>query len=79
MINGCLQSTVCTRLVAKVAFIPLILYGDKVVHLMAYEVTHISGAFSLVDHDSIKWVSLRDIWRWKLAPADIPLLDNIPS
>ena len=54
-------------------------YGSKTIHLMAYQVEHISGEFELVDHDQIKWLSIveLDILNW--AEADIPLIQAYKS
>lgn len=54
-------------------------YGEKVVRLIAYRVTHISGEFQLRDHDEIKWLSLDELNNIEWAPADIPLLDPVKA
>jgi len=54
-------------------------YGDKVVRLLAYQVTHNSGEFKLIDHDKILWLAPEDLGSVKWAPADIPLVDKYQS
>lgn len=50
-------------------------YGSKTVHLLAYQVTHISGEFQLMAHDDFRWLSLDELDQIKWAPADIPLVE----
>ncbi|MEH6559778.1 MAG: (deoxy)nucleoside triphosphate pyrophosphohydrolase, partial [Oceanicoccus sp.] len=52
-------------------------YGDKVVRLLAYEVSLVSGEPKLSDHDFIEWVDPSDLMVFELAPADIPLVGPI--
>lgn len=51
-------------------------YGEKVVHLLAYEVQHISGDFTLVDHDELRWLDIDQLYEVMWAPADIPLVEQ---
>ena len=50
-------------------------YGENIIKLMAYQVTHVSGEFQLNDHDEIGWLAKADIYDVSWAPADIPLID----
>lgn len=50
------------------------MYADKTIRLLGYEVRYLSGDFVLKEHDEIKWVSKRGIAKYKLAPADVPIL-----
>lgn len=52
-------------------------YGEKVIKLIAYRVTHISGEFELHDHDEMRWLSIENLMDVEWAPADIPLLENV--
>ena len=52
-------------------------YGNKVIRLMSYRVTHITGEFKLHDHDEIRWLSIENLMDVEWAPADIPLLENV--
>ena len=54
-------------------------YGEKIVELMAYQVTHISGDFQLTDHDELRWLSRSELNDVEWAPADIPLLQSALS
>ena len=49
-------------------------YGEMTVRLLAYHVTHISGAFALHEHDELRWLSRAELYEVDWAPADIPLL-----
>lgn len=53
-------------------------YGNgKVISLLGYTSEIIEGTLKLTDHDEVKWVTLDQIKSYKLAPADIPLVDKI--
>ncbi len=54
-------------------------YGEKIVELMAYQVTHISGEFQLTDHDELRWLSRSELNDVEWALADIPLLQSALS
>ena len=51
-------------------------YGEKIVHLLGYEVQHIAGDFQLVDHDELRWLDIDQLFDVKWAPADIPLVEQ---
>ena len=48
-------------------------YPSKTVNLKLYECKHISGEINLHDHFDYKWVNLKELLDYDLAPADIPL------
>lgn len=51
-------------------------YGDnKIVSLKGYTAIIESGNINLSDHDEYRWVTLEEIKGYKIAPADIPLID----
>lgn len=50
---------------------------ERTIRLMAYRVTYIGGAFRLNAHDAIAWVEPHRLRGFDLAPADVPLLDDI--
>ena len=52
-------------------------YGEKVIHLMAYSVKHLSGEFRMSDHDQILWLPRDRLQSLKWAPADIPLVEAV--
>ena len=53
-------------------------YGnDKVISLLGYTAKIIDGEIKLSDHDRYEWVTLEEINNYKIAPADIPLIDKL--
>ena len=50
-------------------------YGEKIIHLLGYEVEHIVGDFKLVDHDELRWLSVDELGVVEWAPADIPIVE----
>lgn len=50
-------------------------YGDKVVRLLAYFVQVETKVVSSQDHDLIEWVPVEKLAAYRLAPADLPLLE----
>lgn len=48
-------------------------YPTKIVDLRLYECEYISGEFKLHDHSEYKWVNIKELLNYDLAPADIPL------
>ena len=53
-------------------------YGnDKVISLLGYTAEIIDGEIKLSDHDRYDWVTLEQINNYKIAPADIPLIDKL--
>jgi mutator protein MutT len=51
-------------------------YGEKVVHLLAYQVDHIGGELQLRDHDKVAWIEPEALMTLKWAPADVPLVEH---
>jgi mutator protein MutT len=54
-------------------------YGDKIVRLLAYRVSHVSGAFQPVDHDKLLWLAADELHTLMWAPADIPLVEKLQA
>lgn len=53
-------------------------YGnDKVISLLGYTAEIIDGEIKLSDHDRYEWVTLEQINNYKIAPADIPLINRL--
>ena len=53
-------------------------YGnDKVISLLGYTAEIIEGEIKLSDHDIYEWVTLEQINNYKIAPADIPLINKL--
>lgn len=52
-------------------------YGNVVVSLKGYVAEILEGEIILSDHDKYEWVTLDEINNYKLAPADIPLVEDL--
>ena len=53
-------------------------YGNgKVISLKGFTAEIVEGNIKLTDHDEYKWVTLEEIYNYKVAPADIPLISKI--
>ncbi len=52
-------------------------YKSKNIRLLAYEVVHLGGDFSLKVHSAVAWVALDDMANYRLAPADIPIIQKL--
>jgi len=50
-------------------------YPDKTIRLKAFSCKIISGEIKLNDHDKIEWINIEQLTNYKLAPADIPLIE----
>lgn len=49
-------------------------YTEKTILLKAYNCKYMRGTISLVDHDIVQWVTLAQLKKLQMAPADIPFL-----
>ena len=49
-------------------------YPDKTIKLKAFTCKITSGEMKLHDHDQVEWIDLEEIDKYKLAPADLPLI-----
>ena len=52
-------------------------YPDYTIELLAYRAEPASTAFSLADHDEVRWVGQQDINVMNIAPADLPILEKL--
>jgi 8-oxo-dGTP diphosphatase len=52
-------------------------YPEIEIELMAYWATHLSGEIVLRDHDAVRWVTPAELYRYPLAPADLPFVEVI--
>lgn len=52
-------------------------YPNVKVRLFTYYAQIIKGIPSVTEHETIKWVSLKEIQSLKWAPADIPTIDYL--
>lgn len=50
-------------------------YPEKTIRLKAFTCEIINGKMKLNDHDKIEWIKLEEIANYKLAPADLPLIE----
>ena len=50
-------------------------YPNNTIKLKAFTCQIINGKMKLNDHDKIEWISLEEITNYKLAPADLPLIE----
>jgi 8-oxo-dGTP diphosphatase len=56
-------------------------YSDKIVELLAYRATIVSGTIKAIAHEDMRWVAIKDLLKYDLAGADIPIaakLMNMP-
>lgn len=52
-------------------------YPNKTVDLRLYRCKYIKGEFNLHDHSEYRWVECDELLSYDLAPADIPLANNL--
>ena len=52
-------------------------YPTKTIDLRLYECEYISGEFNLHDHSEYKFVNRKEILKYDLCPADIPLAEFV--
>ena len=48
-------------------------YRHLTIKLLAYQVTRFSGKIKLNDHEQIKWIFSKDLYKYDLAEADLPI------
>lgn len=52
-------------------------YSTFTIELVAYTCHFQDANYTLTDHDSYEWVDRKDINKWNLAPADIPIAEAL--
>lgn len=52
-------------------------YGDMQVNLIAYYCTIIGGKIQVSVHDKYKWVEIKDLLKYALLPADVPIAKKV--
>jgi 8-oxo-dGTP diphosphatase len=52
-------------------------YGKFKIELIAYICIFIDADFELTDHDALEWINIDDLNNWNLAPADIPIANEL--
>lgn len=50
-------------------------YEKFTIELIAYKCQFIAATFIMSDHDAYEWVNVRELIKWNLAPADIPIAE----
>lgn len=52
-------------------------YPSTTIKLIAYRCQFKQATFSMTDHDLYQWVKVDDLIKWKLAPADLPIANQL--
>jgi len=52
-------------------------YDAFTIELIAYRCSFLDASYILTDHDQYEWVHPHELLQWQLAPADIPIADEI--
>ncbi|SDY49532.1 8-oxo-dGTP diphosphatase MutT [Tindallia californiensis] len=52
-------------------------YDTFTVHLMLYETALLSGDIQLKEHDRMAWVAAEELLDYLMAPADLPMIENL--
>lgn len=52
-------------------------YNTFTIELVAYTCHFLEASYTLTDHDKYEWVDRKDLNKWNLAPADIPIANAI--
>ncbi|SEW35219.1 8-oxo-dGTP diphosphatase [Chitinophaga sp. YR573] len=52
-------------------------YDAFTIELIAYTCQFQEANYTLTDHDKYEWVDVKDLNKWNLAPADIPIANAI--
>lgn len=52
-------------------------YEGFSIRLMAYLTEIMAGEMQLTDHDQVDWVTVEEMERYSLAPADVPLVSML--
>lgn len=54
-------------------------YPERTILLKSFLIEYISGDFQLIDHDEIQWVEISNLNNYKIAPADIPIVEKLQN
>lgn len=54
-------------------------YPEKEVLLKSLLIEYVSGEFKLKDHDEFAWVAISDLKNYKIAPADLPIVNKLEA
>lgn len=52
-------------------------YSTFTIELVAYTCHFLEASYTFTDHDKYEWVDRKDIGKWNLAPADIPIANML--
>ena len=52
-------------------------YENFKIELMAYEATHLSGDFTLSEHDEIAWVTAAQMKAYHMSEADLSIINHL--
>jgi 8-oxo-dGTP diphosphatase len=52
-------------------------YENFSIELIAYKCDFLEATFNLTDHDLFEWVNIEELKNWQLAPADIPIAEQL--
>jgi 8-oxo-dGTP diphosphatase len=47
------------------------------IELISYKCKFINSTYRMIDHDAYEWVKVNDLNFWNLAPADIPIANEL--
>ncbi len=54
-------------------------YETLAIELIEFVGRFVSSAYTMINHDQYKWVEPKELFRLKLAPADIPIAEALVS
>ncbi|MGY6649706.1 8-oxo-dGTP diphosphatase MutT [Wenyingzhuangia sp. IMCC45574] len=54
-------------------------YPEKEVLLKSLLIEYVSGEFKLKDHNEFAWVAISDLKNYKIAPADLPIVNKLEA
>lgn len=54
-------------------------YTEKTIHLKSYWAEFVEGDFKLNEHEAIEWVDISDLENYKIAPADLPVVEKLQA
>ncbi len=54
-------------------------YAEKEVMLKSLIIEYVSGEFRLKDHDQFQWVEIHNLKKYKIAPADLPIVNKLEA
>ena len=52
-------------------------YSYATIQLLVYRARHVSGEFTLVDHDEMRWVLPADLSQYEFPEADNPVVERL--